>query len=205
MPTSKHWRNLDREIATLRSQFLPKSFDPLGQYPESGKVQAYTRAFLVLSHAEIETFLESWAKEIARSCEEKWISSNKLTLPLGYLIASRLEKITTPHFDTPSQLSNATTKLFQSYYKAIKDNHGIKELNILELFSPFGVPASVLSTTLLANLDALGNLRGAHAHNSAKAVQVQLDPETEHKTISSVVRDLKVFDDWLVAFKKRIR
>jgi hypothetical protein len=62
MSKSRQLKNLEREISVLRDQFLPDVFDPLGVYPNPTRVQAHTRAFLVLSHAEIEAYLEDWAK-----------------------------------------------------------------------------------------------------------------------------------------------
>lgn len=73
--------------------FLPPSFNALGVYPHSTRVQAHTRAFLVLSHAEIESYLEGWAKEITRSCENVWSSSKRVTKPLAFLLVSISERI----------------------------------------------------------------------------------------------------------------
>jgi hypothetical protein len=96
-------------------------------------------------------------------------------------------------------------KLFQKYYKQISDNNGIKEANLLSLFGPLGIPAIALGTTLLPNLDSLGATRGTHAHQSAKAVQSLVDPETEYKKVMTLLGDLVVFDEWLTAYKRRIR
>jgi hypothetical protein len=211
MANSKRWKDLSREVGALRKHFLPNSFNPLGQYPDLTRVQAQTRAFLVLSHAEIESFIEEWAKEIARASEVAWTSSNKITAPLTYLFATLAERIEVPTTlsgakskDSPQRLADASLKLFQKYYKQIKDNHGIKEKNVLALFAPLGVPAAALGSTLLPNLDSLGALRGTHAHQSAKAVQAVLDPETEYNRVTALVADLVVLDDWLVRYKRRI-
>ena len=201
-----------RQVALLRGQFLPNPFDPLGVYPDSARVQAHTRAFLVLSHAEFESYLEGWAKEIARAAEAVWTSSSRVTAPLAFLLSHLAERIQVPETlagkspkDSPQRLADAAVRLFQKYYKQIRDNNGIKERNFLALFAPLGVPASAFGSTLVLNLDALGAVRGTHAHNSAKAVPSVLDPETEYKRVSSLVTDLAVFDQWLVQYKRRIR
>jgi len=212
MPRSKRWKDLKREIATLRKQFLPDRFDPLGQYADATRVQAHTRAFLVLSHAEIESYLEGWAKEIARASELVWLSSTKITTPLAFLLATLADRIAVPDTiraqtpkDVPQRLSDALVKLFLKYYTQISDNSGIKERNILTLFGPLGIPATALGTTLLPNLDTLGAMRGTHAHQSARAIQSVLDPETEYKRVDSLLAELVAFDEWLMAYKRRIR
>jgi len=212
MATSKRWKDLRREIATLRRHFLPDPFEPLGVYAKSNRVQSHTRAFLVLSHAEIESYLEEWAREIARACEAVWTSSGKVTKPLAFLLATLSERIEVPITlvgprgqDSPQRLVNASVRLFQKFYKQIKDNNGIRERNVLGLFAPLGVPATALGSTLLPNLDNLGALRGTHAHQSAKAVQTVLDPETEYKRVISLIGELVVLDEWLVKYRHRIR
>jgi hypothetical protein len=205
MPKSKRWKDLERETRRLRNQFLPEPFEPLGVYPNSARVQAHTRAFLVLSHAEIESYLEGWAKEIARAAETLWTSSNKVTKPLAYLLATLAERIEPKTKDSPQKLADASVRLFQKYYKVIKDNNGVKEANVLALFAPLGIPASALGATLLPSLDSLGSLRGSHAHESAKAVASVLDPETEFKRVTDLVTELGSLDDWLRKYKTIIR
>jgi hypothetical protein len=160
MPKSKRLTTLHREIGALRKQFLPDRFDPLGRYTDPRRAQAHTRAFIVLSHAEIESYLEEWAKEIARASETIWLSSKRITKPLAFLLATIAERISVPNNDTPLVLEGKTVKLFQAYYKSIKDNNGIRETNVFTLFGPLGVPAMALGATLLPNLNSLGDRRG---------------------------------------------
>lgn len=201
-----------REIGALRDQFLPNPFDPLGQYANAAKVQAHTRAFLVLSHAEIESFLEAWAKDIARTSEGIWTTAARVTSPLAFLLSTHAERLSVPETlsgpnasDSPTRLATAIAKVFQKYYKILKDNNGVKEKNLLAIFAPLGMPASATGATLLPNLDAFGATRGTHAHQSAKAVQTQMDPEIEYKRVMNLLRDLEDLDRWLVDYKRRIR
>ena len=212
MPRSKRWHELQRETNRLREHFLPEAFEPLGVYPNAARVQARTRAFLVLSHAEIEGYLEGWAKELARAAETAWTGSGKITRPLTFLFAILADRVAVPETlvgptakDSPQKLAEASVKLFQRYYKVIKDNNGIKEKNFLALFAPLGIPASALGLTLLPGLDSFGALRGSHAHASASAVASVPDPETEYKRVVDLVNDLGPFDDWLRSYKAKIR
>jgi hypothetical protein len=210
--TSKRWRDLKRGIGLLRKHFLPDPFDPLGTYPQPDRIQAQTRGYLVLCHAEIESYLEDWAKEIARATEIVWSSSRTVTEPLAFLLATNSERLDVPNSlagantkDSPQRLAEATVKLFQKFYKQVNDNNGIKERNVLALFCPLGIPATALGTTLLPNLDSLGRIRGTYAHRSAKAVPNVLDPQTEYNKITALIGDLVVLDDWLVKYRRRIR
>jgi hypothetical protein len=106
---------------------------------------------------------------------------------------------------SPKSFADIANNLFPKYYKHIKDNHGIRERNVLELLAPLGVPVDVFGPTLLPNLDSLGERRGMHAHQSAKAVQTALDPETEYVRIASLTKELLVLDEWLSKYRKRIK
>jgi hypothetical protein len=184
----------------------------LGVYPGARKVQARTRAFLVLSHAEVESYLEDWAKEIARKAEVLWTAKRKVSTPLLFLHASlgrplgNLETLNGGTAKDPeTRLSDSVVKLFQDYYSSIKDNHGIKEKNVLALFTPLGISKSAFSATLAPGLDSLGAKRGTHAHYSAKSVTTPLDPESTYKEVVQLVDDLKTLDAWLISCKQQIR
>jgi hypothetical protein len=212
MPTSKRWKSLKREIEALRKHFLPEPFDPLGNYRHASQVQAHTRGFLVLCHAEIESYFEEWAKEIVRASEVVWTSSGRVTAPLGFLLVTYAERLDVPTTlvgpntkDSPQLLADLSVKLFNKFYKQIKDNHGVKEKNVLNLFAPLGLPAVALGSSLPPSLDYFGELRGTHAHHSAQAVVSVLDPETEYKRVMAIVSDLVLFDEWLLEYRRRIR
>lgn len=212
MAKSKRLKALEREISLLRAHFLPVTFDPLGTYPEAPKVQSRARAFLVLVHAEIESFFEEWAKEIARASEELWKTKSRASAPFNFILATHAEQLTVPNAfvagaknEAPARFAKNATDAFQRYYKALKDNNGVKEHNFLALFTPLGVEISQFSATLLTNLESFGADRGDHAHHSVQAVLNPLDPETEYDRVQTLMSDLEGLDTWLVACKRRIR
>ena len=208
---SKRLAELEKQITVLRVRFLPDPFDPLGEYADADQVQDFSRAFLVLSHAEVESYIEGWGKDIASAAEKVWKRSSRVALPLAFLLASIGERIKSVETlgaggrDSPQRLQVLVTKVFQTYYKRIKDNNGIKEKNVLRLFDPLGVPAAAYASTLLPALESLGSRRGEHAHSSVAAVQSTLDPETELKRVEGVIADFGQFDTWLADHKRRIR
>jgi hypothetical protein len=209
---SKHWSTLQHQVGILRDQFLPDPFDPLGSYTDPQRVQAYTRAFLVLSHAEIETYLEESAKQVAKAAERVWKSSKRVTSPLAFLMSMSGKPVPQTTSLTPKNAKDSHQRfeavvvtVFPAYYKRVNDNNGIKEHSVLKLFDPLGVPAAAFASTLLPDLSTLGALRGEHAHYSAKAVPSVLDPEVEYKRVAQVVADLRGLDQWLMNYRKSIR
>ena len=208
---SRRLNALRKQITVLRTQLLPEPFDPLGQYPNASRVQTSTRGFLVLSHAEVESFVEGWAKDIARSAERVWSSSGRISPPLSFLLATseqRLEpaeSLANADGDSHSRLGRLVTAVFTKHYRLINNNHGIKEKNMLALFDPVGIPESAFGPSLLPELNTLGSMRGKHAHYSAATVESVLDPETEFNRLTRVVTELAVLDTYLFNYKRRIR
>ena len=87
MPSLK-LRALKRSVHELRRHFLPRVFRPLGDYSSPTRVQAHTRAFIVLVHAEIESYLEDWSQEVTVACETKWDTASRISKPLSCLLSA---------------------------------------------------------------------------------------------------------------------
>lgn len=207
MAKSANLLSAEKEVKALRAHFLPKRFDITGTYPNPLRVQAQTRAFVVLVHAEVETYLEIWAKDICQAAERLWNSSQKVSTPLAFLLITLGLKISTATLspkDTPQRMLEECVALFQRYYKQIKDNHGIKEANVLPLFGAIGTPASAFGATLLPALDSFGELRGTQAHYATRAVINVLDPETEFKRALDLLREIEPLDTWFQSYLQSI-
>lgn len=201
-----------QQVEELRAEFLPDPFPTAGTDIGDPSVQWHTKAFVVFGHAEVEAYLEDRAKAIVKAAEAVWLKSAKFTPPLVFMLCCFGERLVPPKVSTgpkaqdiPAQLSDRALKLFLHYHQQIKDNHGVKEKNVLELFSPLGLPLSVLGSTLLPDLDFFGAIRGTHAHQSAKAVVSVPDPETEYKRVKHLLQELIALDEWLTQCSRRIR
>lgn len=211
MPTSNRWKRLKSEVETLRKQFLPTPFNILGVYPKQSDVQASTRAFLVLCHAEFESYIEELARDITRSSESVWNKSGRLAVPLQFLFMSLgknivvPDKVTAGGKDARQQLADEVVRLLQRFYKRLNDNNGLKEKNILSLFGPLGIPTGAFGPTLLPSLDSFGKLRGDHVHKSVTLILTPLDPETEYKRATGLANDLLHLDTWYKKTKRKIR
>lgn len=119
MPTSPRWKSLKRGVLILRAQLLPSAFHPLGVYPRSKDIQARTRAFLVLSHAEVESYLEEWAKDIARKAETLWSSKRRTSTPLLCLHASLGKPLGNVETLNGANVRDPEARLSDSVIKAI--------------------------------------------------------------------------------------
>jgi hypothetical protein len=150
MTTSKSQRfiTLEQELTNLRENFLPCQFNLTGDYSE-GEI-ALAVAYRVLAHAEIESYLEDRVLEIATNALQMWNAQKKTKLTLVSLFAfSGLTLDKPPDSLTPRQQSqnlddkvkfdNKLGKVFNSFRTAVKDNHGIREKNILLLLLPIGI------------------------------------------------------------------
>lgn len=77
---------------------------------------------------------------LARASETAW-AKGRVALPLAFLIGFGDKKIIMPRSvsggartgDAPEQFSKATANLYRDFYTKIKDNNGVKEVNVLSL------------------------------------------------------------------------
>jgi hypothetical protein len=188
---------------------LPQPFDPLGNYAEREAVQTKTKGFVILAHAEIEAYLEGSAKDVIHYSEIKWKTNGRIAQPLVLLLAYS-QKNPEPSFGKKGVLADPLgkfhkhcEKVIADHYKAISDNNGVKEHNVLKMFCPLGLAHSDLSATLLPLLDSFGSLRGVHAHDPIKSVAQILDPETEYKAVGNVLQELKSLDAWVKTWARK--
>jgi len=142
MAATTRWIDLDTEIEKIRHVFLPTAFDPSGTYTDQLLVHAHTRAFLLLSHAEIEHFLEAWAKTIARAAEDSWKQHGKFYKPTAFIAAAHSDRVPvnekvagTSKGDFEVVFRQNLLAAFADFYKIIKENNGIKERNFAKMFT----------------------------------------------------------------------
>jgi hypothetical protein len=83
---SRRYRQLDGRFRVLRRIFLPKRFNRTGTYSPDTLDRA--RAFRVLMHAEIESYLEDRVLEAAQKAFAAWHSATRVSVPLAALLAS---------------------------------------------------------------------------------------------------------------------
>lgn len=215
MPSSKRYKELERRLGRLRRALLPARFDATGTYRGAERVHLRVVSFRMLVHAEIESFIEERAFELFDAGWKAW--SNDRT-PNGVMLALlAYSGVTT---STPPEKLGGDPSSRKSYdditvplHKAqavwrsrFRENHGVKESNVLALLLPLGVPADALDTTLLADLTSFGGLRGAVAHGSSVGVTTYVDAKSEYDHAQQLVAALgavdKLIDDALGALSR---
>ena len=181
---SKQYKSLEKRIFQLKKHFDFKQsisgITPL----QSDRL----RGFILLCHAEFEDYFESIALGLLKEAEEKWDNNRIANYNLASLFIYH-EKINTSDVNTTK-----AKKIISDYRQMVKDNHGIKEHNIKQLFEPLGYKMDGFDATFLSTLSSFGAMRGETAHTSAKKVQQSLDKNTEMSRVDDILKGALEFE-----------
>lgn len=184
MAKSARYLQLEKRISEIENHFFP-TINLTGNYTD--EEIDFTRAYCVLSHAEIEAYLEDALLEILKNNFIEWKKDiSKVTPMILNLICSAQNK--TSHNDPPETLAQLGYNTLEAY---AKKNNGIKRHNVIGLFSPIGYD---LDQTLINDLDNFGSTRGDIVHQSFKT-QSLLDPLTEQRNLTNIIIGLLNFDE----------
>jgi len=213
MSSSSRFRTLTKELNRLKRHFLPK-INPTGIY--SDRQLALTIAYRVLAHAEIEAYLEDRVQKVAIDAKKDWDNKVKASRTLLSLLAFSGQIMELPP-DTLTPIKGTKSLLPERvkldkkinlavtcFVKTIKQNHGIKESNILALLLPIGIDSDDLDSVLLATLNTFGEQRGLVAHSSATSYRTnQLpDPANELNRVQQITQGLLQIDELINALSK---
>ena len=203
MAGSQEFRTMRTRIRQLRNHFLPKRFDPTGSYSERQIDRA--RAFRLLVHAEIESYLELISFKTANKAYDAWQAQGIVTVPLISMLAyteTALGKVPeikpdTAKTDLQTRIEKSRNSL-TSYSQA--RNNGIRERDILRLLLPVGIREADLDSIWLSTIDSFGKDRGETAHQSNR-VSNPPDPKNEFDKVEQIVKGLTGIDSKLLAFR----
>lgn len=185
MPTPKRLQRLLTRLDKLEAHLLPPVFSLTGRYAQ--RQRDYTRAFLLLVHAELESYFEDRARNLVALAQaeyqRKGVCTRMLSRLLVYHQAAKDELVpVSPH---------AVGKAINYYLDHLDKNHGIKEKNLLTIFLPLGICHADLDGQLVTACNQLAQKRGQFAHASFKTHQ-QVDPKTERDNIrKNILPELK--------------
>lgn len=176
MQTPKRLQRLITRIDRLEEHFLPTTFSLTGRY--NRQQHDFTKAFLLLVHAELESYFEDRAKKIVLNAQARYQRTGTCSPVLSRLLVY--------HHATKDELgpvsAQSVTKAINYYLDHLDKNHGIREKNLLTIFLPLGMSHAVLEAQLIAACNQLSIKRGQFAHASFKTHQ-QIDPKTERDNI----------------------
>jgi hypothetical protein len=176
MPTPKRLQRLLTRLDKLEGHLLPSAFSLTGRY--SPRQHDHTKAFLLLVHAELESYFEDRARRLVTNAEVRYRTRGVCTPVLSRLLVY--------HHAAKDELGpvspNTVSKAINYYLDHLEKNHGIKEKNLLTIFLPLGISHVDLDAQLVAACNQLAQKRGQFAHASFKTHQ-QVDPKTERDNI----------------------
>jgi hypothetical protein len=192
MPLSKRFQQCLKRLDTLEKHFLPPQFSLSGRY--SKQQDDKTKAYLLLVHAELESYFEDRARSRVVIAQNQWQRTGACTSVLSRLLVYHQKE-----FEPIS--AAAVTKAVNYYVDKLDKNHGIKEANLLTIFLPLGIGHQQLDSRLVSACNQLSRKRGQFAHASIKTHQ-QVDPKTERDNVrDNIVPELKKLDRKLTKFR----
>lgn len=207
MAFSRRFIQLKGRFQVLRRLFLPKRFSRIGSYSRDTLDQA--RAFRVLMHAELEAYLEDRAYEIAQKAFDSFRSKDVLSLPVAGIVASlRADGPGVPkQLGGPAFVLTRVGEAYGSFLRVIRNNHGVREGDVLSLLVPLGLDESKIDPAWLATLDGFGASRGAAAHSSGTrgGITYAIDPRTDLNTVQQIMDGLEEIDAELKKIEKSIK
>jgi hypothetical protein len=206
---SERFVQLQAQLATLRAHLLPDPFEETGLYDNQEKVATAALGYRVLAHAEIEAYFEDRALEVANRASLAWEKTMHISkVSLCLLAFSGREMALPPEtLDPPTEnkrkawpmmldVGERLTPVVAAYnYYVRRENHGIKEKNLLALLLPIGVDPTKLDPTFLAGIESFGSMRGQTAHTSSQvAIRRAVDPKEELNRVESLLPGIEAID-----------
>lgn len=208
---SPRFAALAARIGEIRKHLLPDPFNPTGTYADPQEMHSKSLAFLVLTHAEIEAYLEDRCVELSGAAVTAWQATRKVSAPLvGLLAFSGIEhglppeKILAPGANRPKfpvTATEALEKCLAIFTHAAKSNNGVKEKDLRRMFMPLGLDDPSIGTTLMADLDSFGRTRGEAAHVSQLHVTTLKDPQSEYNRVVGLLTLIEGLDTQLDALR----
>lgn len=170
---------LEARINVLEGALMP-TVNPLGIYTDAEL--DLIRAYVLLCHAEIENFIEDWAKILLQ------------------MLTAELQN---PKSGSKFARSHAG-KVVKELLYTINNNHGIKAKNLANMFEPFGILEAdfdAVDTKFLSQMNSFGQRRGESAHGSVKRAIKQPNPIQERKEVSEILSHLEKFEEELIRIR----
>lgn len=205
---SLRYRKMRSQVGQLSRSLLPKNLKKdILDLPTRVSLRALS--FRILSHAEIESYLEERAVEVAKAADVAWKKKghvSNVTLCLLAFGEGQLKKLPSTLKCPPNRkqsdwsdlitpdkrLSDSITRFT---YHATNKNHGIREENIIYILLPIGIRPDQIDESLLADLNDLSTKRGESAHGGSFGQLTKgVNPRDEHAQVMRILESLKVID-----------
>lgn len=191
MSNSVRFNKLSRRIKIIENSYLPL-IKSNGNY--TNKEQDDIRAYILLIHAEFESYFEDIAGDKVKNAFKVWqLNRNRSIVLLSLMSFNNVE------YKVP-EIEKRINKALETYMQSLRNNHGIKESNILNMLLPAGLEFDDIDATWLGTINSFGANRGAVAHSSA-SVQQPLDPVILKSTVNQIYSEIVIIDEKLKKLK----
>ena len=216
---SQEFQRLANAIRLLKAELLPADLegsDFAVTYSQQSSedlshLSTKAKAFIALSHAEIEEYIENRATSIENNAINAWKSERKVGISLLSLMIffpTRKDKETT---EFSSNLPN--DKLIKRLVEKLKDykyldceidkvndlfrdkvekNHGIQSVKLFSLLIPLGLKIDVFDELWIQEVESLANDRGQIVHKSRHSISQPINPRDKFEQVYKILygRDL---------------
>lgn len=200
MANSLRHKQLLSRIKSIESNLLP-SIKIAGNYTK--KESDLIRSYVLLVHAEIESYFEDVAEKKAEKSKENWMSNRTKSNCLLSIMSFLSNEINwdTIQNSSKQKLDFRVTRVTLHYIEKLKSNHGVKSKNILNMLLPLGIESNLIDQGWLNTMDSFGAKRGLIAHSTSR-VQNQIDLVTEKNDINNaILPEIKNLDELIKNIK----
>ncbi|PXY00836.1 hypothetical protein DF185_13125 [Marinifilum breve] len=193
MANSRRYNQLQSRIIFLENNILP-DVKINGNYTK--KESDLIRSYVLLVHAEIESYFEDIAKLKIQKALQDWRSDRKKSNCLLAVMSFCSEEINWERIskEEKSKFDFRVNKTVRHFIDKLDSNHGIKSKNICNILLPIGIEISQLDDVWLGTMDSFGSKRGLFAH-SAIQTQSQIDLVVEKNNINiNILPEIEIID-----------
>lgn len=160
----------------------------------SSKEENFIKAYIVLSHAEIENLFEQLFLTILEYEFTTWLQNKKA----GFILSSLFIWSHDEKRKNFKDVVNRSHHVFSQYKKIIADNHGIKKENIVKLLEPLGISIDILSDFLLNNLTTFALYRNKIAHTNRTQIRKDYNFNDIIILVDSIMYEIKIaINNWI--------
>lgn len=191
MTLSKRYDTLRIRLELLETHYVEELYEKSDLGELEDRDYDLCRGYRVLCHAEIESYLEDRAEELLIFSINQWKKEKKITKSLLSLF-SYFKFIENHNTNLETKIGKICND-FRS--EVIKQNHGLKEANLKNLFKPLGIDFSSndLDQTWINTMNSYGESRGITAHTSYQT-QRPIDLTTERTNLEQIKEGLEHLD-----------
>lgn len=183
MSKSKRLQKLLKRLKFLEETILPPE-RPSGLY--SKKEQVLINSYVLLCHAELESYIEDVAKAKVMKSLNDWNKLRRKSNCLKSVISFAGNEISFERDKKALDIQHRINRSAQHYLSLVNMNHGIREKNILDILLPLGIEYDELDNTWINVMDSFGSVRGKLAHTSYQ-VQQPIDRNSQVDIINNQI------------------